>query len=300
MNVTREKQDAMPIRTSVNAVDVLSGLPDVEPEVRRIWVQRNGFIEYKAWFVFSWDITGEALGKLSSFLSAENHRFRESEATPERLKRAAQDYSSLTTKCPELPPRLIAIPRSRLAAMGTRLVTDGQVTYGDSVGGLAPSATGDVGGGLRERVGPRDEVLFSPGVLARLKCELQGETCYLFQLAVKNLRKAGSVFYKAVGGHLKFRPAFDEVIYDLDLKVKTFGHVQDSRDLVFRVQGDRLQTVVDLFENETFRSGDERLFVRPIVSMYEELWEEVGPVDTNDGVSLFSDLEMRSDFVSAR
>jgi hypothetical protein len=298
--VTRTKQDATPTTTGLDSVDVTSRLPDVEPEVRRIWVQRNGFIEYKIWFIFSWDITGEALGTLSSFLTAETRRFQESDMTPERLKHAAHDYSSLDTKYPELPPRLIAIPKSRLAAMGTRLVTEGQVTYGDSVGGLAPSATGDAGNSLRERIGPDDEVLFSPGVLARLRCELQGETCYLFQLAVKNLHKTGSVFYKAVGGHLKSHPAFDKVIYDLDLRMKTARQAQDSRDLVFRVRGDRLQTVADLFENETLTPGNERLFVPPITSMHEELWEELGPVDTNDGISLFSDTEMRRDFVNAR
>lgn len=277
-----------------------TGLPGPIPEIRHIWVQRDGFVEYKTWFIFSWEITGRALDKLSAFLMMEKHRFHDDEATPERLRLAAGDYSSLTTGLPELPPRLVAVPGSRLAAMGTRLVADGQVTYGDSVGGLAPSATGDVDTGLRERVGPYDEVLFSPGVLARLRCELQGKTCYLFQLAVKNLRKTGSIFYKAVGGHLKFHPAFDEVINSFDLKVKKSGQAQDTRDLVFRVRGDRFPDVADLFEQEVLGAGAERLFVSPVRSMYDELWEEVGPTETSDGVSLFSDLEMRSDFVSAR
>src|SRR2546423_1606796 len=131
--------------------------------------------------------------------------------------------------------------------MGTQLVTERRITYGDSAGGLAPSATADVGTELRERIGPSDEVRFSAGVLARLKCELNTETCYIFPLAVKNLRRTGSIFYKAVGGDLKF-------------------------------------------ENETLGAGKERLVVRPIVSMNEELWEELGPPDSSDGVSLFSDL----------
>ncbi|TCO52896.1 hypothetical protein [Actinocrispum wychmicini] len=286
-------------RTCRGPVDPPRG-PGVVPEVRHIWVQRDGFVEYKTWFIFSWEITGRALDKLSAFLTTEKLRFRDNQVTPERLRLAATDYSSLTTELPELPPRLAVVPASRLASMGTRLVTDGRVTYGDSVGGLSPSATGDVDAGLRQRIGPRDEVLFSPGVLARLRCELPGGPGYLFQLAVKNLRKTGSIFYKAVGGHLKFHPAFDDVIGDLDLRVKRTGQVQDTRDLVFRVRGDRFPDVIDLFEHEVLGTGDEGLFVAPVKSMYEELWEEVGPTETSDGVSLFSDLEMRSDFVSTR
>jgi hypothetical protein len=273
---------------------------DAVPEVRRIWVQRDGFIEYKTWFIFSWEITGEALDKLKYFLIQESHRFREEMAEPERLTRAAVDYSSLATDRPELPPRLAVIPESRLATMGTQLVKEGRTTYGDSVGGLAPTATGDLNTRLRERIAPTDEVLFSPGVLARLKCTIGDTAGYLFQLGVKNLRKSGSIFYKAIGGHLKSHPAFDDTVRALDLKLKKFGHVQDSRDLVFRVRGDRLQTVIDLFEQETVDLGHERLFVRPAVSMHEELREEVGPIETSDGVSLFSDLEMRSDFISTR
>ena len=270
---------------------------DVVPEIRRIWVQRDDFIEYKIWFIFSWEITGQALNKLSAFLNSENSRFCGNEITSEQLKLAASNYSSLAAKLPKLPPRLVAIPAARLAAMGTRLVTEERVTYGDSVGGLAPSAIGDVDAHLRQQIGPSDEVLFSPGVLARLRFELNGETHYLFQLAEKNLRKSGSIFYKAIGGHLKFYPAFAGVIDELDLKMKASGYVQDARDLVFRIRGDRFQAAIDLFENEVVGVGDEQFFVRPVVSMYQELREEVGSVDASDGVSLFTDLEILSDFV---
>lgn len=273
---------------------------DVIPEVRRIWVQRDGFIEYKTWFIFSWDVTGGALDLLSSFLKAEAGRFRDAEAAPVRLKLAAGDYNTLTTQLPELPPRLTVIPEAKLAAMGTRLVTEGRVIYGDSVGGLAPSATGDAHSGLRKHIGPSDEVLFSPGVLARLRCELLGGTGYLFQLAAKNLRRSGAIFYKAVGGHLKFHDAFQEVVRDLDLKLKKSGQIQDAGDLVFRVRGDRLQIAIDLFEDDVLRSGNERFFVRPITSMHEELREEVGPTETSDGINLFSDVELQHDFVSIR
>ncbi|MFD5094658.1 hypothetical protein ACFWMR_28925 [Amycolatopsis thailandensis] len=293
----------MTVKSSTELVTMthsIDGLPETTPEVRRIWVQREGLIEYKSWFIFSWEIQGAALKKLITFLRAENRRFCDLKATPERLKVAAQEYSSVDTSIPELPPRLIAIPESKLAKMGTRLVTEGRFTYGDSVGGLAPSAVGDIDSRLRDKVNSSDLVLFSPGVLARLKCVIENEPHYLFQLAVKNLRRSGAIFYKAVGGHLKFHPAFDEVIYDLGLKVKEYGQSQDSRDLVFHVQGAKLQAVTDLFDRETVGPDGEKFFVRPIVSMHDELWEEVGPLDTSDGVSLFSDLEMRSDFLSAR
>jgi hypothetical protein len=274
--------------------------PEVTPQIRRIWVQRDGFIEYKTWFIFDWEVTGSALGKLANFLRTEQHRFHQTDATPEQLRTAASDYSFVNTKRPELPPRLTAIPGSVLEGMGTQLVTKGRATYGDSVGGLAPSMTGDIDAELRKRLAPDDKVLFSPGVLARLRCKIQDEPYYLFQLAVKNLRKTGSIFYKAVGGHLKFHPSFEKVIHDLNLDVKKSSQVQDSRDLVFRVRGDRLGTVIDLFERETLGSARENLFLPPITSMCQELREEVGPVDTSDGVSLFTDAEMWRDFISGR
>ena len=96
-------------------------------------------------------------------IGTENRRFCEIGITPERLKLVASDYSFLSTKFSELPPRLSMIPENKLAKMGTRLVAKGGITYGDSVGGLAPSATGNNGTDLCGQIRPNDEVLFSPG-----------------------------------------------------------------------------------------------------------------------------------------
>lgn len=268
------------------------------PRVRRIWVLRDGFIEYKVWFIYSWKVIGVARDKVVSFLAAEAERF-EAASTGQARRESACDFNSLTTRNPALPPRLHSVEESILNSMGTQLVTAAATTFGDSVGGLAPLAQGDLDTHLRLNVRPRDHILFSPGVLAQLMYEDGGRTNFLFQLAVKNLRRSGAIFYKAIGGHMKYATAFEEAIKELDLEVKVSSQAQDSRDLVLWVPGYSLDKVSAIFDQETINTRSTGLFVPPFDSMCDELWEEIGPVETSDGISLLSASEMENDFVGA-
>lgn len=273
-----------------------------EPQVRRIWVERDGYIEYKIWYIFTWHIQGTARHKIVDFLRKEETRYNGSYFTAEERQLASHNYSRERSFDHIIPPRLCAINASTLATMGTCIVHSNDIVYGDSVGGLHPMQKEDVGLEIRERVSTNDRILFSPGVLARLGFHYSEseEYSYLFQLAAKNLRKTGSIFYKAIGGHLKYDNAFEKLMQYFQIEVKRKGRGEDFRDIAFWLPGNKLDEFAYLFEKETSPRSTSNLFLSPLKSMSQEIYEELGPIQTDDGISLLTISDIVNDFISPR
>ena len=63
-------------------------------------------------------------------------------------------------------------------------------------------------------------MLVSPGILSRIPIDINGVQHFIFQLAEKNLRTKGDLFYKPIGGHMKYTEALQHRFEDFGLKRK--------------------------------------------------------------------------------
>ncbi|MEO1257922.1 MAG: hypothetical protein AAFZ15_03965 [Bacteroidota bacterium] len=269
-----------------------------QPDVREIWVLRDdGTIEVKKWFIFTLEFIGDSKEKIQSFVNLEKERYAWG-ATPDKkkIKRASKYYSSLGTKTKILPPRLIWFKQKELELLDTELCQNGNgFVYGDSVGGIAPNLGKYHNAYLKDRIHKSKKILFNPGVLARIIINVSGQDHYVFQLAEKNLRKKGHIFYKPIGGHIKFS------IDNIGALVSKFGLelIERHKNLKFKdvslyLDSDHYNEFENLFEKDIIENKSYKIFEDPQVSMIRELHEEIGPVSSRDGINLLNkyDLEI--------
>ncbi len=259
------------------------------PTKREIWVQRDdGTIEFKVWFIYGFKFIGSSEQKIVDFLHAEKLRFIPGSHTVASLTAAAYHYTDLCTGNRELPPRLAAIPNDELNSMETTIIRDATgCVWGDSVGGIAINKTGDHNLHLKELIHGQENILFSPGVLARIEVEINQQPHFVFQLAAKNLVQKGTIFYKPIGGHLKVTSnQYDALITEFGLIPKSGSVFRGLNDVAFFVPTDVFTTFIKRFVDDTFLMRNFRYFENPEVSIERELFEELGPESSNDGIEL--------------
>ncbi|MBA7566169.1 hypothetical protein ES708_07857 [subsurface metagenome] len=126
-------------------------------------------------------------------------------------------------------------------------------------------------------------------MLARIFITLDDlEKIYIFQLAAKNLREKGEIFYKPIGGHIKYiKDTYQDLINKFKIRLNKKNEQQDFRDISFYIIPKYFNSFISTFKkdilNKTFY-----YFENPKISILREIKEEIGPVDTNDGISLLN------------
>lgn len=264
---------------------------------REIWVQRNNFlIEFKIWFIYSFNFIGRSKEKIVDFIRHERERFDwHAPLMPTKLKEASLFYRETATSNNFLPPRLWTISEEELMDFKTELYTDSnQFVFGDSVGGIAPNMPDIHNEHLKLELFKQKTVLFSPGVLARIIVNVDGVDYYVFQLAEKNLRKKGEVFYKPIGGHIKASSMkYDYLINEYKLLPKDQMQVQDVNDVAFYINTEYFKDFVELFNQDIFFKQEYFYFENPEISIIRELHEELGPIPSRDGISLLSNDDLK-------
>ena len=266
-------------------------LGNYQPVQRNIWVKRdNGQLEFKIWFIYTYELIGIARDTVITFLEAEQARYRGSQPHDlDQLKASAIAYSDLQTTNINLPPRLQSLSEQVLNDLDTELFTDANgFVFGDSVGGTALNKPAAHNAHLKKDLHKYDTILFNPGALARVVYKQDGQNYSIFQLSEKNLRTKGRIFYKPFGGHLK---VVAQHYADL---LKTYGitskidNPHDLYDVSFFVDTRRFDDFITLFSEDTFINETFHFFEDPLLSTNRELLEEIGPVTNPDGINLLS------------
>jgi hypothetical protein len=203
--------------------------------IREIWVQReDNILEYKLWIIYQVFFREATEKKVLSFLKSENERFEINNLAQnnEEFINTAHEYTNLETMSKSLPPRLIGIRENDLNEMKTELISnENNFIYGDSVGGISPNKPVVYNEQPLKAIYSAKKILINPGVLARIETTDDKIKSYIFQLAEKNLRKKNQIFYKPIGGHLKYKNNFIPLIEKLNLELKSRDEEQDSHDL---------------------------------------------------------------------
>lgn len=266
-------------------------------DIREIWVQReDDIIEYKLWVIFQVSFKELTQEKISSFLETENHRFEVTKLFQDKkqLFRIAPEYTNLETNVKSLPPRLMGISENDLNALDTELFTDkNDFVYGDSIGGISPNKPSIHNKNLLKSVKSSKKILLNPGVLARIEINNKKRT-YIFQLAEKNLRSKNQIFYKPIGGHLKYKEPFNSLIKKFNLELKNRIEEQDTHDLSLYVNPNNFLELSKILKKELISEKEYYYIEDPRISIYRELQEELGPIFASDGISLLDkeDLEL--------
>lgn len=263
---------------------------------RQVWVKReDGSFEYKPWFIYEVIFSEQAQKKLSDFLEYEEKRLSGvdiKQLSPNVLQVASKLYGDLNTNSTTLPIRLLSIPFEELIALPTELVDRDFYTLGDSVGGIAPNKEQVHNAHFEElALSQNKEILFTPGVLCLLPIKKQDKQVYLFQLAEKNLRNKGKIFYKPIGGHLKYKEKFLKYLNVYSLRVKSSLKPQDINDLALFIAPEKFKEFVTFFHN-TIHDDKENLFMSIADIVAKEIEEEIGPKDVSDGISLLTESEL--------
>lgn len=271
--------------------------------IREIWVDREeSLLEYKLWFVFKVKFSSQTEKKIFSFLDSEKSRFSQKWSDNDAIyfQKAASEYADLSTNSTYMPPRLIDIGEEDLISMDTELIVDGNsFTFGDSVGGISPNKPQCHNEHLMEKINTVDRVLLNPGILARIEIGEGENKKYIFQLAEKNLRKKGMIFYKPIGGHLKYTEAFKPFINKLGLNLKNGNQEQDDCDLSLYVKPDKFFDLSDLLKQDLLSEKSFILIENPIISLRRELREEIGPDSASDGINLLNEQDLEEIYEEA-
>jgi len=267
------------------------------PNIREIWVQREDeVLEYKLWVIFSVSFKKETEKKIFSFLNLENerHEVNDLPESSNTLMNIASEYTNLKTISKLLPPRLIGIEANRLNNMDTELITDkNNFIFGDSVGGLSPNKPIVHNEELFKSIQKARKILINPGVLTRIEIMDENKKTYIFQLAEKNLRKKSQIFYKPIGGHLKYKDNFIPFIKEFDLELKSRNEEQDAHDLSLYVKPNNFVKLSDILKKDLLSEKEYFYIENPQISIYRELQEELGPIFASDGISLLDEEDMK-------
>jgi hypothetical protein len=262
---------------------------------REIWVKReDSLLEFKIWFIYSFKFIGDSENKIIDFLNNEYERYDWTKTSDsDLLQNLSSKYSDLHTKNLNLPPRLYAIAEDELDNIDTKIFRKGNLIFGDSVGGISPNKPNSHNKSYKSQLLSQDTILFSPGVLARIIIEKEDKNHYIFQLAEKNLRKKGEVFYKPVGGHIKATSdKYDSLIKTFELIPKERKEIQDVNDVSFFIKTEYFDNFITLFLNDIFIDNNFFYFENPEISILRELFEELGPIYSSDGIDLLSNEDL--------
>lgn len=263
--------------------------------IREIWVDReDDILEYKLWVIFEVSFKKETEKKVLSFLQTEKKRYNASIQNNNDFKDIAHLYTDLTTDSEILPPRLINIEKDELNKMKTELISINKFIYGDSIGGISPNKPMQHNEKSLKDIKSAKTILINPGVLARIVVSNNQKENYVFQLAEKNLRKKNQIFYKPIGGHLKYTNHFEPLIKRLNLNLKNRDEIQDANDLSLYVEPDNFLELSNILKKELL-SKDEKFYYieNPKKSIYRELEEEIGHIFASDGISLLNEEDMK-------
>jgi len=268
-----------------------------EPTLREIWVQReDNILEYKLWVIYSVSFQKETEEKIISFLKFENKRFDINSLlqNEENFRTIANEYTNLETTLKSLPPRILSIKENDLNIMETELIlNDNNFIFGDSVGGISPNKPVLHNEKLLEAIKSAKKILINPGVLARIEILDNELKSFIFQLAEKNLRKKKQVFYKPIGGHLKYKDDFIPYIKELKLELKDRNQVQDSHDLSLFVEPNSFLKLSSILKKDIMSEKTFKYIENPMESIYRELQEEIGHIYASDGISLLDKNDMK-------
>ncbi|WP_349958111.1 hypothetical protein [Rhizobium sp. ZPR3] len=252
-------------------------------------------MEYKPWLIFDVSLPDSANRKISAFVSSELERasvFLLNPPSRDEVSKTSGSYCDLENAPATVPPRLLAIDTRKLDMLPTELVNENWYTLGDSVGGISLEKPPTHNAKLATLVNQSShDILFSPGLLCRIRVPLPNGDAFIFQLAEKNLRTKGVAFYKPIGGHLKYKSRFKSYINDLSLKVKGSTMPQDEGDVSFYVSPTKFERLRTLVLNDINKHKWDHL-IDPIDTLQHELLEELGPVNASDGISLLSREEL--------
>lgn len=267
-----------------------------DPYVRYIWVSRdNGILEVKIWFIYTFIFKGASARKIISFINAENKRFLfKKEISKEEAMTLSDLYPDLNTNNTVLPPRLLLLSENQINRLDTELSynTDGFL-FGDSIGGIAPNKSMEHNEYLKKNIELVNKILFNPGVLARIIINIDEEKKYIFQLARKNLKNKGQIFYKPIGGHLKFNNKYiNKVIDEFELELIKRNEKQDSADVSLYIPSNMYNSFMDFFYKDLIEISRFKYFENPFISIKRELFEEIGPVFSSDGISLLNNNDL--------
>lgn len=268
-----------------------------EPTLREIWVQRkDNILEYKLWVIYPISFQKETEKKIISFLNFENKRF-DNKSLPQNKKDfvdIVKEYTNLETISKSLPPRLVSIKENDLNAMETELISnENNFIFGDSVGGISPNKQVIHNQQLLEVISSAKKILINPGVLARIEVNDNQLKSFIFQLAEKNLRKKEQVFYKPIGGHLKYKDDFKPYIEEFNLELKDRDQTQDTHDLSLFVEPNNFLKLSNIFKKDLMSEKKYEYIEDPQESIYRELQEEIGHIFASDGISLLDEDDMK-------
>ena len=266
-------------------------------DYKKIWVKRDdNTIEYKEWFIFSFNIINKTKNKIHNFIDYEINRYnKDYNNIFDNIN--LEDFDITQTNNKYIPPRIIRLTKSIASSMGFEINKDiNNFVFGDDVGGILQENEIINNAYLRRDIINYDYVLFNPGVISNISYNINGKEFYIYQLDKKNLFKNNKVFYTAFGGHLKYNiETLDPILKKYKIICKKRENNDSTDDVSFLIPSRYFDEFIEFFHKDIL-SENFHYFEDIKKTIIRELNEEIGPVNCFDGINLLSEDEIK-DFI---
>ena len=262
-------------------------------EYKKIWVKReDNTLEYKEWFIFDFELENDLKNKIDEFIGIEQNRYQ---GDYKDLFNNIQetDFYDLETKNYYLPPRIIKLTKEIAQSLNFSIKKDiNHFSFGDDIGGILQDNIISNNQVLERDVINYKYILFNPGVIAKIHYRYNNEDCYIYQLDKKNLFNKQKIFYSAFGGLLKYnKEKLSPYLNKLNIICKTRESDKNNNDVSFLIPTEHFSSFIKIIHNDLLTKSY-NLFENPESTIKRELLEELGPINSDDGINLLTEEEI--------
>lgn len=259
---------------------------DLPYDYKKIWLKRDdNTLEYKEWFIFSFQLKEELKNKINIFINNEIVRYKPDSSNIFNSINQS-DYDDLSMTNPYIPPRLIKLNHQTASSFNFSLKKINNVTFDDNVGGILQDYTLINNSYLSRELINYDYVLFNPSVFAKIYYSDNNQNYYVYQLDKHNLFHKNKIFYTACGGHLKYNHSvLEKYIKRFEIVCQEKEDSMDQKDLSFLIPSKHFNEFIKMFQQDIL-SEQFNYFENPVIGIKRELLEELGPIKSNDGLNI--------------
>lgn len=265
----------------------------MEYDYKKIWVKRDdNTLEYKEWFIFDFELKDEVKNKIKDFINDEENRYiNDYKEVFNNIKE--EDFYNLKTSNKYLPPRVLKLTKEIAHSLNFSIKKSiKSFSFGDDVGGILQDDITSNNQFLERNIINYKYILFNPGVIAKIHYKENDEEYYIYQLDKKNLFNKQRIFYSAFGGHLKYnKGSLSPYLKKYNTICKNRESDETNNDVSFLIPAEHFSKFIRIIHNDILTKSY-NLFENPEATIKRELLEELGPINSDDGINLLTEEEV--------
>lgn len=262
-------------------------------DYKKIWVKKDdNILEYKEWFIFDFELEGKIKDKVKDFIEKEEYRYS-GDYKDLFNNILEEEFYNIETKNNYIPPRIIKLIKDVAKSLNFSKFNDvNHFTFGDDVGGILQEDDENNNTILQREIINYSHILFNPGVIAKIHYEDNSEYYYIYQLSKNHLFSKDKIFYSAFGGHIKYKNELIPYLEKYNIKINDRQSNNSNYDVSLLIPIEYFEDFIKLFHKDIL-TKEFNLYENIEETIKRELLEELGPVNSSDGINLLTEDEIK-------